>query len=132
LKSPLDTALAFAEMRHVPAQVAQDLHFNMAGTGNVLFHVNIVTAERSLGFGAAALIRGLDFGLAEDRAGAAPAAASDCLDDHGAAAQACEERLRLLQRDGAIHPADHRHISRNRRSSLPRLSIEPADPFPPS
>ncbi len=57
-----------------PAKVAQDLHFDMAGAGDVLFHVNIAAAERGFGLGAAPLIGGFDLPLAEHRAGAAPAA----------------------------------------------------------
>ena len=48
LKSPLDAALALAQMRDVAGQVAQDLHFDMPGAGDEFFHIDIAAAERRL------------------------------------------------------------------------------------
>ena len=50
LVTPLQGTIALAEMNHVAEAVAEELHFDMPGILDVLFHVNGVVSKGSTGF----------------------------------------------------------------------------------
>ena len=109
LEAALDAAFALPEMRDAAVPVAEDLHLDVAGTGDELFDVDLGTAERGAGLGLAASEGRLQLIGRPHHARAATAAPGDRLDDHRAArAERGEEGARLVEGDGVIETAAHR------------------------
>ena len=98
-------------MRHRAGTVADDLHFDMAGTLEQAFDIKIAVAEGGLGLGAAALERRRQVGQGGDRSHAASAAPGDGFHhDGGALAQAGHEGLRGRQIGCAGGARDDGHV----------------------
>ena len=67
-----------------PRAVADDLHLDVPGARQKLFHVHVAAAERRPRLGLAARVGLLQLIAAPHQSHAAPAAAADGLDQHGA------------------------------------------------
>ncbi len=111
-------------MRDSAGTVAEDLDLDVAGARDELLNVEIAPAKRGLRLGLTALIGGVDRPSVQHRACAASAAAGHRLDDHRAAVQRGEERVRLVQRNRAVEAANHRHIHGRRGGAGTRLVAE--------
>ena len=84
LVATLDAAIALPQVTDGPGAVADDLHLDVPGARQQLFHVHVTAAERRPRFGLAARVGVLQFLAAPHHAHAAPTAAADGLDQHGA------------------------------------------------
>ncbi len=104
LVAALQRAIALPDMAGGLA-VARDLDLDVAGARHERFGIDLVVAERSLGFRAAARVGGFQFVFLGHDAHAAAAPAGDRLDDDGAAC--LEERTRLFQRRRALRARQH-------------------------
>ena len=103
LEAPLHAALALAEMRDVAAQIADDLHLDVARARNQLLHVERAVAERRFRLRTAAFPGRRDLLRVHHRPRAAPAAARDRLDHHRRArAQRIEKAARVVQCDRVV------------------------------
>ncbi len=101
LVAALDGTVALEQMHDIAMGIAQNLAFDVTGTLDQLFEIDLVLAERghrlALGFGH---FRGQILRVANG-AHAAPAAAPGCLEHHGIA-------------DLFGHSGDDRHVVRKR------------------
>ena len=95
LVTPLDRALALAEVHDRAVVIAEDLELDVARVLDVLFEIDVADAERRLGFALGRLERLGELAGGPDDAHAAAAAARHRLDDHREA-EILRDLVRLL------------------------------------
>ena len=95
--------------------VCQKLNFDMAGLGEILFQIDLVVAERGLGFGAGRLDLAGQFLRRPGDLHAATAAAGRGLDQHRIADLGGNLRRRFDVADRAVGTRHHRYPERPRR-----------------
>src|SRR6185295_3079338 len=102
LVPPLDRAVTFAEVHHMPAMVGDDLYFNVARFEKISFEIDCVVAERGLCFKLGGLKRTSEILGFIDDAHAASSPAGGRFDDDGIAdlARGFERSLFALQLTG--------------------------------
>ena len=116
LKAPLDAAFSLSEVCDRTILVAEDLHFDVSGSGDELLDVDILQSKRRFGLGLAAAVGGIEVFCLKHRASAAAASARDRLDHHGAdRAARFEKGARLFQRDCVIETAENGDPGRHSR-----------------
>src|SRR5260370_279601 len=94
-------ALAFAEVDHVAVTVAEELDFDVAGTFDEAFDVDIGTAEGALGFTGGVAEGGFEVALAVHAAHAFAAAAGDGFEEDGVAV-GVGESAEGVESDGVV------------------------------
>ena len=113
LVAPLYGAVALEQVHRTAVQIAQDLHFHMAGPAHEFFKIQFVIAEGGLGFAPGGFQRSGQIGIVFDHAHAPAAAAPRGL-EHDRVANFVRQRAATLhvarQGRGSRH---HRHAGRH-------------------
>ena len=104
--------------------VADDLDFDVSGSGDEALDEERSVAERGLCLASASLEGVLDFGSLVDRAHASSAASGDGFDHHGVAVELTEEGSGAVEIDGMVGAGQDRDVSRSGERSGARLVTE--------
>ena len=98
-------------MRDVAGAVAEDLHLDVARARDQLLHVELVAAERGARLRAQrANVCSISSAVVTTRVPRPPPPASALMIIAAVRPERGEERLRLVERDGVVETADHRHV----------------------